>query len=216
MLRAITCEQRKPIETGEYLIGARPPALRLLYPLLPMALLLSATMGCSDTATPDQRVGASEEAHLAMQAQEGNAEAAKRLKHIQIARDAMPDDNSVAPDIRDGWQWSAAEIAALTKRTKSGDMEAADRLSQYYSVHEDEANIAYWEDWLFRHGHRGATQSRALKLYSASKERPPNDPRKLVELKEAERLERSVMDGREKNVFLDKLRLEISSIEGSK
>jgi hypothetical protein len=201
---------------NEHLIGARPSALKLWQPFMPLVLLLSATTGCTDRTAQNQQVGASEEAQLAMQAQEGNAEAAKRLKEIQKARDAMPDDGSVAPDIRDGWQWSAEEMAALTKSAKSGDMEAADRLHQYYSVHEDQVNVAYWDDWLFKRGDRGATQNRALKLYSTSKKRPSDDPRKLAELKEAERLERSVSESRDENVFLDGLRSEILSIEKSK
>jgi hypothetical protein len=182
-----------------------------------MALLVSATVGCTDRATQNQHLSASEEARLSIQAQAGDEEAAIKLERLQKAREAMPEsDLAVAPDMRDGWQWSEKEIAALTKRAKSGDMKAADRLLQYYSVHEDEPNISYWEDWLFKRGDRGAAQNRALKLYTASKRRPYGDPRKLVELKEAERLERSVSDGHEDSVFLDTLRSEIASIEKSK
>lgn len=182
-----------------------------------VALLVSATVGCTDRTTQNQQLSASEEAQLSIQAQAGDEEAAIKLERLQKAREAMPEsDLAVAPDIRDGWQWSEKEVAALKKRAKSGDMKAADRLLDYYSVHEDEANISYWEDWLFKHGDRGATQNRALKLYSASKRRPSGDPRKLVDLKEAERLERSVTVGPEDNAFLDRLRLEIASIEKSK
>ena len=191
--------------------------MKRFYSVVSMALLVSATVGCTDRTTQNQHLSATEEAQLSIQAQAGDEEAAIKLERLQKAREAMPEsDLAVAPDIRDGWQWSEKEIAALTKRAKSGDMKAADRLHQYYSVHEDEANISYWEEWLFKRGDRGATQNRALKLYSASQKRRSGDARKLVELKEAERLERSVTDGREDNVFLDTLRSEIASIEKSK
>ena len=191
--------------------------MRQIHLFVPIAVLLSATMGCSDRTKQDQHIGATEEAQLSVQAQTGDAKAAKKLEQLQKARDAMLEGEQLfAPDIRDGWQWSAEEIAALTKRAKSDDMEAADRLHQYYSVHEDEANIAYWEAWLFKHGDPGAIERRAHRVYSASQERSSDDPRKLRELKEAERLWQSATAERRDNPFLDKMRSEIASIEGSK
>jgi hypothetical protein len=182
-----------------------------------VALLLSATMGCTDRATQNRHLSATEEAQLLAQAQAEDAEAARKLERLQKARDAKPEnDLAIAPDIRDGWQWSEEEIAMLKKRAKSGDMKAADRLHQYYSVHEDKANMAYWDEWLFTRGDRGAIQNRALSLYSASKERRLGDPSKLAELKEAERLERSVTDNLADNPFLEKLKSEIAFIEGSR
>jgi hypothetical protein len=181
------------------------------------ALLLTASMGCTDRDAQTQHIDAAQEALLAGQAQAGDAEAAKKLEQIQKARSAMPQgETEYAPDIRDGWQWSADEVAALIKRANSGDMKAADRLHQYYSVHEDEAQIAYWEDWLFKRGDPGAIEMRAHRLYSASGKRPTSDPRKLVELKEAERLERSVTADLADNPFLDKMRSEIAVIERSR
>jgi hypothetical protein len=180
---------------------------------LSTALLLAVSAGCSDGESQKQQIGAAEEAFLAVRAQEGDTEAAKKLEKIQKMRAASPQDGTeVAPDIRDGWQWSADEVAALTKRANSGDMEAADRLLQYYSVHEDAARIGYWEDWLFKRGHPGAIRSRAYRLYSASEKRSSDDPLKLIELKAAERLERSVATDDEK-LFLNKIREEISVLE---
>jgi hypothetical protein len=191
--------------------------MKRFHSVVSMALFVSATVGCTDHTTQNQHLSATEEAKLSIQAQAGDEKAAIKLERLQNAREAMPEsDLAVAPDISDGWQWSEKEITALKKRAKSGDMAAADRLVQYYSVHEDEANISYWEDWLFKRGDPGATQNRAFKLYSASKRRRSGDPRKLVDLKEAERLEKSVTDGREDNFFLDTLRSEIASIEKSK
>jgi hypothetical protein len=184
---------------------------------LSMALILSTTMGCTDNAAENQHTGAVKEAQLSAQAQAGDVRAGEKLKQLQRARDAtLEKEPVVAPDIRDGWQWSTEEIATLSKQAKSGNMEAANQLSQYYSVHEDKVNADYWEDWLFKKGDPGATRVRVHKLYSASKRRSFDDPQKLIELKEAERLERSVTDRREDNTFLDKLRSEIASIEGSK
>lgn len=180
-------------------------------------LLLAASMGCSDRDAEKQHFSAAEEAHLSVQAQEGNAEAAKKLEQIQKMRSAKPrNEAEYAPDIRDGWQWPAEEVAALTRRAEAGDMIAADRLLQYYSVHENDAKIDYWEDWLFKRGNPGAIRSRVHRLYSASKKRSSDDPRKLVELKEAERLERSVTADRADNPFLNKIRSEVAAIEGSR
>lgn len=191
--------------------------MKRFYSCISVALLLAMTMGCTDRAAQNQHLSATEEAQLSVQAQAGDAEAARKLERLQKARDAMPEsDMAVAPDIRDGWQWSKEEIAALKKRATSGDLEAADRLSQYYSVHEDHVNVAYWEDWLFKHGDSGAIKRRAHRVYSASEERSANDPRKLKELKEAERLWQSATAERTDNPFLDKMRSEIASIEGSK
>lgn len=181
------------------------------------ALLLAASMGCTDRDPQEQRIGAVEEAQLAVQAQAGDAEAAKQLEQIQKMRAAMPQNEAeFTPDIRDGWQWPAEEVVALIKRAKSGDMEAADRLHQYYSVHEDEAQIAYWEEWLFKRGDPGAIRMRVHRLYSASEKRPSGDPLKLVELKEAERLERSVTAKGVENLFLDTIRSEIAALEGAR
>jgi hypothetical protein len=126
-----------------------------------------------------------------------------------------PQVNEFAPDIRDGWRWSAAEVAALNKKAEAGDMGAANRLLQYYSVHEDSAKIAYWEDWLLKRGDPDAIELRANKLYSDAQGRPDNDPQKLALLKEAERLWLSVRHGdkRGDDYFLSKLRSEITSVE---
>lgn len=188
--------------------------MRRKHLFVPMALLLCSTMGCSDRTTQNQHIGAAEEAQLSVQAQAGDAEAVRKLKQLQKARDVMLNNEQVfAPDIRDDWQWSAEEIVALTKRAKAGDLAAADRLYQYYSVHEDEENLAYWENWLFKHGDPGAIKMRAHKIYSVAQERSPTDPRKLKELKEAERLWQSATAERTDNPFLDKMRSEIAFIE---
>lgn len=181
-----------------------------------MALLLAASMGCTDRDSQEQPISAAEEAQLAVQAQAGDAKAAKRLEQIQKTRVAMPrNEAEYSPDIRSGWQWSAEEVAALTRRAEAGNMEAADRLLQYYSVHENRAKMDYWEDWLFKRGDPGAIRQRTQRLYSASEKRPSGDPRKLAELKEAERLERSVAADGDENLFLDRIRSEIVAIEGS-
>jgi hypothetical protein len=188
--------------------------MKRFYSFVSMALLLATTMGCTDKAGKNQDLSATEEAQLSVQAQAGDAEAARKLERLQKARDAKPEsDMAVAPDIRDGWQWSKEEIVALKKRATSGDMQAADRLSQYYSVHEDEVNEGYWEDWLFKRGDPGAIKRRAHRVYSASEQRSANNPRKLRELKEAEQLWQSATSERTDNPFLDKMRLEIASIE---
>lgn len=125
-------------------------------------------------------------------------------------------DPILAPDLRGGWQWPTAEVAGLTERAEAGDMEAADRLYQYYLVHEDGAKIAYWENWLFKRGHPGATERRAHRLYSSAEKRADKDPRKLEELREAERLWASVVRGEGENPFLERMRSEIASIEKSR
>ena len=134
--------------------------MRRFYSTATMALLASATFGCSDRTTQNQHLSATEEVQLSIKAQSGDEEATMKLERLQKAREAMPEsDLAVAPDIRAGWQWSEKEITALTKRAEAGDMKAADRLLQYYSVHEDEANITYWEDRLLKGGSRRATQN---------------------------------------------------------
>lgn len=191
--------------------------MKRFYSLVSMALLMPGVTGCTERAKQGQQLGATEEAQLSVQAQAGDAEASRRLDHLQKARDAvLENDSAIAPEVRDSWQWSEDEIATLKKRAASGDIKAADRLYQYYAVYEDEVNVAYWEDWLFKRGDTGAIESRAHRLYSASQERSATDPRKLRELKEAERLWRSVTDERSNNPFLSKLKSEIASIEGSK
>lgn len=126
-----------------------------------------------------------------------------------------PQMNESAPDIRDGWRWSTAEVTAMIKKAEGGDMDAADRLFQYYSVHEDSAKLAYWEEWLLKRGDPGAIELRANKLYSDAKIRSDSDPQKLALLKEAERLWLSVRpdDKRGDDYFLSKLRSEIASVE---
>lgn len=125
-------------------------------------------------------------------------------------------DNSITSDVRDGWQWPTTEVVALTKRAESGDMEAADRLLQYYSVHEDEQKIAYWENWLIKHGNARSIQLRAEKIWWSAHQLADDDPRKLAELREAERLSASVQSESVDDPFLDQLRSEIASLEGSK
>lgn len=184
--------------------------------ILLTALLLMAPTGCKDKPAQDQRISAAEEAQLAVRAQAGDAEAAKQLEQIQKMRAAMPpDDQEVTPDNLDGWRWPAEEVAALTKRAEAGDMKAADTLAQYYAVHENVVKRAYWEDWLFRHGDPGAISDRALTLYMASEKRAPSDPRKLAELKEAERLKKSVTPDDQENVFLQKIRSDIAALEAA-
>jgi hypothetical protein len=56
-------------------------------------------------------------------------------------------------------------------------------------------------------------QTRLYRLYSASSNRSSVDPRKLIELKEAERLQRSVTADQADKEFLDRLRSEIAAIE---
>lgn len=182
--------------------------------ILLMVLLCTALLGCSDRDAKKQHVSASEEAYLSVQAQEGNVEAAKRLEEIQRDRTASPSDmEAYAPGVAGGWDWPAEEVSALTRRATAGDMEAADRLLQYYYSHENEAKMKYWEEWLFERGDRGAIQKRAEALYSASQSRPPSDSQKLAELKEAERLERSVTADGVENLFLDKIRSKIAALE---
>lgn len=122
----------------------------------------------------------------------------------------------VAPDIRDGWQWSAAEVAALTRSAQSGDVAAANKLFQYYSVHEDRAKMTYWEDWLFKRGDPGSTELRVHRIYSTARQRDDDDPRKLAELQEAEQLWLSVHPENMDNPFLDRLRSEIASVKGTR
>ncbi|MGD9471420.1 MAG: hypothetical protein AB7G24_04310 [Novosphingobium sp.] len=181
-----------------------------------MALLLLASMGCTDSDSQKQPLSAAEEAQLSVQAQAGDTEAANKLELSQKMRAATTEDVAVdAPDFSDGWQWSPEELNELTKHAEAGDISAADRLLQYYYVHEDQAKIDYWEDWLFKRGDPRAIRHRAHRLYSASKERPHNDPRKLVELREAERLVRSTTADGDENLFLERIRSEIVAIEGS-
>ncbi len=190
--------------------------MKHVYLLMLIALLLVIPAGCSDRSSQEQRLSAVDEAQLAVQAKAGDAEAAKKLDQIQKGRAAMPQNElGFAPDIRDGWDWPAKEVAALIKRAKAGDVEAADRLHQYYSVHEDEVNMAYWEDWLFKRGDLGAIEMRVHRLYSASERRSSDDPQKLVELREVERLERLVTAERGKTPFLDKIKSEITVLEGA-
>jgi hypothetical protein len=125
-------------------------------------------------------------------------------------------DTAITADVRDGWQWPASEVAALTKRAESGDMGAADSLLQYYSVQEDESKIAYWEDWLFKRGNPNAIQLRAEQIWWTAHKRADDDPRKLAELREAERLLASAQSESVNDPFLDRLRLEIATLESSK
>ena len=122
---------------------------------------------------------------------------------------------AVAPDIADGWQWSKAELDEATKRAESGDMEAANRLFAYYSVHQDQEKSAYWQDWLFKRGDPGAIEFRAHSLFTSSRERAFGDPRKLTELREAERLWLSVHKAPSDNPFLDKIQTEIAAAENA-
>jgi hypothetical protein len=184
---------------------------------LATTLLLLMCAGCSDEDAQKQGIGAAEEADLSVQAQEGNAEAAKKLEQIHRMRSATPgNEGDYSPDIRDGWRWSAEEVAALITRAHAGDMAAADRLLQYYAVHENRPKMDYWEDWLFKRGHPGAIRNRAFRLYAASEKRPSGDPKKLAELKETERLERSVTADGIENPFLERIRSEIAALEGSR
>ena len=192
-------------------------AMKRFCSVVSVALLVSATVGCTDRTTQNQHLSASEEAQLSIQAQAGDEQAAIKLERLQKAREAIPEsDLAVASDIRDGWQWSDKEIAALTKRAKSGDIEAADRLYQYYAVHENGANTAFWEDWLFNHGDRGAIEKRVFRIHKKASKRPNDDPRKLAELQEAEKLLLSVYPEGKGSLFLEKLKSEIASIEKSK
>lgn len=180
-------------------------------------LFCTALMGCNDSDPNEQRISAAEEAYLSVQAQEGNVKAAKRLEQIRRDRIASsPEIEAYAPGISDGWHLPAGEVTALTNRATAGDVEAADRLLQYYYANENEAKIKYWEEWLFERGDRGAIQKRAQALYSASQSRLPWDPKKLVELKEAERLERSVTADSDESLFLDKIRSKIAALEGER
>lgn len=186
------------------------------FQLLLIAMLSATATGCTDRDTQNRPIGAAEEAQLAAKAQAGDAKAARRLEQIQKMRAAMPPhDTEYSPDILSGWQWSDEEVTALTRRAEAGNMEAADRLLQYYSVHENRAKMDYWEDWLFKRGDLRAIRQRAQRLYSASEKRSSSDPRKLAELKEAERLERSVSVNGDKNLFLERIRSEIVAIEKS-
>jgi hypothetical protein len=187
------------------------------YQILLTSLMLFVSTGCSDKDAQQPNISAVEEAELSVQAQAGSAEAAEQLAQIAKKRAAAPQNEEVyTPDIRDGWRWSAKDVSELIKRAKSGDIEAADRLHQYYTVHEDEAQMAYWEDWLIKRGDKGAMQTRLYRLYSASSNRSSVDPRKLIELKEAERLQRSVTADQADKEFLDRLRSEIAAIEASR
>lgn len=121
----------------------------------------------------------------------------------------------MAPDITDGWQWSKTELSETTTRADSGDSKAANRLFQYYSIHENEGKRAYWQDWLLKRGDPGAIKLEAHSLFSSSKQRRNGDPRKLMELREAERLWISVHSKAGANPFLEKIRSEIRSIENA-
>ena len=178
------------------------------------AFLLPASTGCTDRGAQDPPIGAVKEGEPVNQDRLGNANAAVRVEKIQKTRAAMPqNEQSYAPDIEEGWQWSAHQVSALTKRAEAGDIEAADRLHQYYSVHENLAKIHYWDEWLFERGDSGAISRKVSRLYSRSKRRKSGDPQKLVELIKAERLEDSVTVDGEENLFLDKIRSEIAFIE---
>ena len=133
-------------------------------------------------------------------------------------RDHLPQIRDSAPDIRDGWRWTDTEVEALTRRANSGDMEAADRLLQYYSVHENYPKTAYWEDWLFKRGDPGARSLRAQQLYSTARRRDNNDPRKLSELREAGRLYFSLPPERIGiyDYFLNNVKAELAAIGKSR
>ena len=122
---------------------------------------------------------------------------------------------AIAPDITDGWQWSKAELEETTKRAESGDLNSAKRLFDYYSIHDDRMKAAYWKDWLFKRGDAGAIELRVHSLFTSSRERPFSDPRKLTELREAERLWLSVHKARSDNPFLDKIQAEIAAVENA-
>ena len=130
-----------------------------------------------------------------------------------IEAETLPTDYTTAPDIRDGWEWSKADITSLTKRAESGDVQVANRVFQYYSVHEDHKMMSFWDDWLFKHGDPGAIERRSFELETMARKRADGDPRKLEELREAERLWHSVHPSKEGNPFLGKLRAEIASAE---
>jgi hypothetical protein len=184
------------------------------YQILLTSLMLMASTGCSDKDAQQPNISAVEEAELSVQAQAGSAEAAKQLAQIAKKRAAAPQNEEIStPDNRDNWRWSAKDVSAHIKRAKSGDIDAADRLHQYYTAHEDKAQMAYWEEWLIKRGDKGAMQTRLYRLYSASSNRSSVDPRKLIELKEAERLQRSVTADQADKEFLDRLRSEIAAIE---
>lgn len=163
--------------------------MRYKYATILSAIAFGFIGGCSDRPSQKQ--------------QETNSATAKE----------HPADVPKAPDIRDGWQWSKAELAETTTRADSGDLDAANRLFQYYSVHEDQEKIAYWQDWLFKRGDPGAIELRVHKLFTSAGERKPSDIRKLRELQEAERLWVSVNRTGEDDSFLDKIRSEIASVE---
>lgn len=133
----------------------------------------------------------------------------------QPSQKRQPDKlaGAIAPDITDGWQWSKAELIEMTKRAESGDLDAANRLLDYYSVHEVQEKTAYWQDWLFKRGDLGAIEFRVHSLFTSSRERASSDPRKLTELREAERLWMSVHKAGGENPFLNKIRSEIATVE---
>jgi hypothetical protein len=116
-----------------------------------------------------------------------------------------------APDIRDSWQWSNSEVSRLNKLAEAGDIKAASRIYEYYLINENKERAQYWEEWLFRRGDRGIVIKRAYQIHKAALTRGDSDPRKLEELREAERLWKSLNPPPEDNVFLEELRSEIAA-----
>ena len=127
--------------------------------------------------------------------------------------------DAIAPDITSGWDWPANEVAALVKRANGGDVEAAQRLWDYYSVHEDRPNSRYWQLWLFKRGDDEAMSFQGSELYYSAKKRPNNDPQKLIQLREAQRivtLLESRQPDRRSSYELENIQQEIDDVKAGK
>lgn len=155
------------------------------------ALLLTASMGCTDRDAQKQHIGAAEEAHLAVQAQAGDAEAARRLDQIQKVRAAMPQNEpEFTPDTPAEYEWSADRLKNTISLAEKGDVAAVKALYDYYGFWGDREGVDRWEEWLVRRNDDQAMLIRADKRFTQASDLPDTDDRKLAKLKQADDLMR--------------------------